>query len=143
MTGIPAVREPCWDTLGPTSANGVLLHPSHTQVMVKQRAAKGRNDAEQPQLPLPHARASLENFTREIMFMLQRSEQKASHFPALPFKLNPSFPDMAPFGIHPLNLFWISAAASGSGAWNPLDLFIKAPVGLGFVPAVGTFLPVV
>lgn len=77
------------------------------------------------------------------MFMLQCSEQKASHFPALPFRLNPSLPDTGPFGIHPLNLFWISAAASGSGARSLIYLFIKASVGLGFVPAGGNFLPTV
>lgn len=92
---------------------------------------------------LLHSRGWLETFTREIMFMLQCSEQKASHFPALPFRLNPALPDTGPFGIHPLNLFWISTAASGSRAWNPFDLFIKASVGLGFVPAGGAFLPVV
>lgn len=90
---------------------------------------------------LLHPRGSLENFTREITFLLQCSEQKASHFPALPFRLNPSLPDTGPFGIHPLHLFWISAAASASRAWKLLYLFIEASGALGFAPAGGKSLP--
>lgn len=47
---------------------------------------------------------------------------RALHFPPLPFRLNSALPDTGIFGIHLLNLFWISTAASGSRTGNLIYL---------------------